>query len=91
MSKYYIHCDAIVSSEEKKIGVVVIGVGETTVDLRLDGGATLMRYGGTVYDENGEEIPLGIIKRDFLPADTASLLARIAQLEAMVTGGGTNV
>lgn len=69
----------------------VLTVHESDVDLQLDDGTHILCWRSAMYDENGEEVSLETVKRDFLPTDAASLMARIAQLEAMVTGGGTNV
>lgn len=90
MNKYYIYCD-IVGKADELIGATITTMREDTVDLKLDNGARIIRYAGKIYNENGEEVPFEEVERNFLPVTTEALLARIAQLEAMVTGGGTNV
>lgn len=72
--------------EEMKTAIArVTAVHDDGVDLVLDNGATLIGWHGAMYDVDGNEIPLETIRRDFLSTDTASLLARIAQLEQIVT------
>ena len=74
---------------EQTVRATVTAVYEDGVDLTLEDGTALIGWHAPMYDENGNVIPLETVRRDFLPTDTASLLARIAQLEAMVTGGET--
>ena len=63
----------------------VTAVHETGVDLLLENGAMIRDWQSAVYDENNEEIPLDVIRRDLLLNDPAALRERIAALEAMMS------
>lgn len=70
------------------VRVTVTAVYEDGVDLTLEDGTALIGWHAPMYDKNGNEIPLETVRRDFLPTDTASLLARIAELEKLATNNG---
>lgn len=89
--KYYVDCELATGKAGQLIGGEVIGVRDGKASFKLDNGARLGGYGGKIYNENEEEVPFEEVERNFLSTSTEALLARIAQLEAMVTGGGTNV
>lgn len=75
--------------EEMKTAIArVTAVHDDSVDLVLDNGTALIGWHGAMYDVDGKEIPLDVIRRDFLPTDTAALLARIAELEKLATNNG---
>ena len=74
--------------ETKTVLARVVAVHENSVDLVLEDGTTLLGWHAQMYDKNDNEIPLETIRRDFLPTNTASLLARIAELEKLATNNG---
>lgn len=75
--------------EEKTVSAEVSAVHDDgAVDLRLADGSEIGAWRGPMYDKDGDEIPLETVGRDFLPTDTASLLARIAELEKLATNNG---
>ena len=74
--------------EEKTVSAEVSAVHDGAVDLRLADGSEIGAWRGPMYDINGDEIPFETVRRDFLPTDTASLLARIAELEKLATNNG---
>lgn len=63
----------------------VTAVHETGVDLLLENGAMIRDWQSAVCNENNEEIPLDLIRRDLLLNDPAALRKRIAALEVMMT------
>lgn len=71
--------------DEETVRATVTAVHEDGVDLVLEDGTTLLGWHAQMYDKNGNEIPLETVRRDFLPQDTTALMARIAQLEQIVT------
>jgi len=74
--------------DEETVRATVTAVHEDGVDLVLEDGTALIGWHAPMYDKNGNEIPLDTVRRDFLPTDTASLLARIAELEKLATNNG---
>lgn len=71
--------------EEEILRGSVIGVRDESTDIMLDNGTRLTGWHDAMYDADGNEIPPDRIKRDFLSQDTTALMARIAQLEQIVT------
>ena len=71
--------------EEKTVSAEVTAVHDGAVDLRLADGSAIGAWRGPIYDKDGNEIPLETVRRDFLSQDTTALMARIAQLEQIVT------
>ena len=71
--------------EEEILRGSVTNVRDDSADILLDNGTRLIGWRGPMYDKDGNEIPLETVKRDFLSQDTTALMARIAQLEQIVT------
>ena len=64
----------------------VTAMRANSFDLKLANGSSVMGCSVPLYDENGNEIPLETIRRNFAVNDLSALKARIEELEKLIAG-----
>ena len=75
----------VLPEETEKMAAEVVDVKPAGLDLKMDNGAAIKGWRAPAYDEQGGEIPLDTIKRQFVASYIAALRARIEALEALMT------